>query len=254
MRGRVFMATCQLVLVIGFIWAWQYAAGTGTLDPGFTGSPLGVATHLREWVSDGSLFQHMLSTLAVLLGGFGLGTAVGCLLGGWIGMSKTAHDVVEPFLIFFNGMPRLVLQPFFIVWLGFGYASKVALVVAVIVVLVTVSIAVALKEVDRDLVANIRILGGNKRELAWNVYLPSLTLALVAAARTNIGFAFQAALVSEFIGTTSGLGYLIVKGQNLFDVNAIWAALVVVIAIACVLDFLISKVEIRATRWMPQAS
>ena len=90
--------------------------------------------------------------------------------------------------------------------------------------------------------------------MAWNVYLPSLTLAIAATSRTNIGLAFQASLVAEFVGTTSGLGYLIVMGQNLFDIDTIWVALVVVIALATLLDLLLSRIEARATRWMPQAS
>ena len=253
-RQRASMIAAQVAVVLGVLLAWHTVARMGVVDPGFFGSPAGVADRLWHWVSDGSLAGHVLSTLGILLTGFLIGSVAGCALGAWIGLSPTAHDVIEPFLIFFNGMPRLILQPFFIIWLGFGFASKVALVVAVIIILVAVGIASALKDIDKDLVANVRILGGNRREMAWNVYLPSLTLAIAATSRTNIGFAFQAALVAEFVGTTSGLGYLIVKGQNLFDIDTIWAALVVVIALATVLDHLISRIEARATRWMPQAS
>lgn len=251
---RVSMVASQVGLVLAVTLAWHYVARMGVVDPGFIGSPAGVADRLWKWVLDGSLVGHVISTLEILLAGFLIGTVAGGALGAWIGLSPTAHDVVEPFLIFFNGMPRLILQPFFIIWLGFGFASKVSLIVAVIIVLVAVGIANALKDIDRDLVANVRILGGNRRDMAWNVYLPSLTLAIVATSRTNIGFAFQAALVAEFVGTASGLGYLIVTGQNLFDIDTIWAALVIVVALASFLDYLLSRIEARATRWMPQAS
>ncbi len=250
---RLTMVAAQVAVILAAIAAWHYVSRLGVVDQAFIGSPAGVVDRLWSWIVDGSLGRHMLSTLGILLAGFLIGTVAGGALGAWIGLSRTAHDVVEPFLIFFNGMPRLILQPFFIIWLGFGVASKIALVVAVIVILVAVGIANALKDIDKDLVSNVRILGGNRWEMAWNVYLPSLTLAIVASARTNIGFAFQAALVAEFVGTTSGLGYLIVKGQNLFDVDTIWAALVVVVALASLLDYLISRIETRATRWMPHA-
>ena len=79
----------------------------------------------------------------------------------------------------------------------------------------------------------------------------TLALALVSSARTTLGFALQATLVSEFVGAASGLGYLIVRGQQTFDVSAIWAALVGVVALSMILDTIVSVIEHRVTRWMP---
>jgi NitT/TauT family transport system permease protein len=156
--------------------------------------------------------------------------------------------------MFFNGMPRLILQPFFVVWLGFGFAAKTSLVVAVIVIMVMVTFVTAFRDIDRDIVSNTRLLGAGPTGMTLHVYAPALALALLSSARTTLGFALQATLVSEFVGAAGGLGFLIVKGQQTFDVSTIWAALVVVVVLAVILDAVVAAFERHATRWLPAAA
>jgi NitT/TauT family transport system permease protein len=251
MRQTAVLITAQAVTVLLLLLVWQWAGATGRLPTAYFGTPHGAGSALADMVSDGSLLGHVGSTLAVLTVGFVVGTLLGVAIGALIGVSEWARDVLEPFILFFNGMPRIILQPFFVVWLGFGFAPKVGLVIAVIVVMVAVTTAAALKDVDRDIVANTRILGANRLYMVIQVYIPSLALMLIASARTNLGFALQATLVSEFVGTASGLGYLIVKGQLTHNVNIIWAALITVVVLSVLLDFFVTLLERRTIRWMP---
>lgn len=251
MRSSAALISSQVAFVALLLLGWQWLGNTGRIDLGFVGTPRLVWVKLLEWLGDGSLLGHVASTVSVLLAGFLLATLLGTVLGVLISVSHWASEILEPFLTFFNGMPRLILQPFFVVWLGFGFAAKISLVVTVIVIMVVVSTAAAFKEVDCNIVDNTRLLGAGPRDLALHVYLPSLALALVSSARTTLGFALQATLVSEFVGAASGLGYLIVKGQQTFDVSAIWAALVVVVALSMILDTIVSAIEHHVTRWMP---
>jgi NitT/TauT family transport system permease protein len=252
MGSRSLFLACQLAFATAFVFGWQWASTAGLLDPSFIGTPLGVLSRLAEWVRDGSIFQQSGATLLLIAVGLAAGTLLGSALGVLVGSSLTGREILGPFLLFFNGMPRLVLQPFFVVWLGFGFMPKVALVVAVIFVMVAVNIVAALQQVDRDLVANMRVLGAKPMNMLRHVYLPSVTLALLSTSRANIGFAFQSALVAEFVGTNSGLGFLIVKGQNTFDVDSIWAALTIVVVLSIILDQMLSLVEVRSMRWMPR--
>jgi NitT/TauT family transport system permease protein len=163
----------------------------------------------------------------------------------------SVRELVEPLVVFLNGVPRLVLQPFFIVWLGFGFISRVALVVSVIFVLVTISVSTAMTSIDQDLVLHARVLGASRPALVRQVYLPWLAVDLVGVSRANIGFAFQAALVAEFVGGASGLGYLMVQGQNVFDASAVWAALVVVVVLSVLIDVAMINVQNFVSRWLP---
>jgi ABC-type nitrate/sulfonate/bicarbonate transport system permease component len=245
------LLAAQVVAVVAIVTLWQWGSSTGHVDGSFFGTPAGVWHTLTGWAADGTILHQLGSTMALLAVGLGIGTVVGVALGLLIGLSDLARAVLEPFLIFGNGVPRLVLQPFFVVWLGFGFVSRVALVFVVIFVLVAVSVAGALAGLDRDVVVNARLMGAGRAHLVRHVYLPWLAIDLLANSRSNVGFAFQAALVAEFVGGASGLGYLIVKGQNLFDVNSIWAALVIVVVVSIVIDLVIARLQSRASRWRP---
>lgn len=245
------MIAAQVAAVVVVVVLWQVLSRSRALDPSFIGTPTGVWSTLREWAADGTILAQLSATMLLLLVGLAIGTVVGTLLGMLIGLSRFARDVIEPFLIFFNGMPRLVLQPFFIVWLGFGFVSRLALVFVVIVVLVVVGVANALDRIDRELVVNAQLMGASRLDVLRQVYVPWLGVDLIANARSNVGFAFQAALVAEFVGGASGLGYLIVRGQNTFDIDSIWAALVIVVAVSIVIDRLLVLMQGRASRWLP---
>src|SRR5262249_12440310 len=187
----------------------------------------------------------------VLIVGWVIGMAFGVLLGCALGLSDFLRRVADPFLAFFNGMPRLILYPFLAIWLGFELTSKVVFVALVIFVVVTTTVTAGFREVDRDLVANVRILGGGIGPLVRDVYGPSLAIWVLSSARVTLGYAFQAAIAAEFIGASTGLGYLTVVGQEQLDVNQIWAALTVVVLLAWALDGAVALADRRLLRWMP---
>jgi NitT/TauT family transport system permease protein len=193
--------------------------------------------------------MHIAATLTVMLTGLLVASAIGTALGIMIGLSRTTAEVLEPFLAFLNGMPRLVLQPLIVVVLGFGVAAKVSLVVIVVVVMIVVTTAAAFRDIDENILLNARLLGASPLNLAQHVYLPAVAVTAIASGRNVLGFALQATILSEFVGTSEGLGFLITRGQNTFDVSSIWAALVAVVALAMVLDALLSRLERGASHW-----
>jgi NitT/TauT family transport system permease protein len=144
----------------------------------------------------------------------------------------------------------LLLLPFFLVWLGFGLLPKVLLVISVIVVIVALAVASGVREVDTSYIDNVRVLGGGKPRLILDVYAPSVALWVLSSSRTTVGYALQAAVAAEFIGSNVGLGALVVKGQGFLDVSQVFAAIAVMLVLAVILDLALSLVQRRVTRWM----
>ena len=250
MRPSILLALCQIATVPVLLAVWQWASVGGYVSAAYFGAPLATGALLWSMLVDGSVIHHIGQSMIVLGAGFAGGMILGMGIGIITGISRWANDILEPIIIFFNGMPWIILQPFFVVWLGFGYAPKISLVVAVIVVMVAVSTSAALKEVDRDIKMNARILGAGTWGMVTEVYAPSLTLAMISTSRINLAFAFQATLVSEFVGTADGLGFLIIKGQQTHDVNLIWVALVVVVILSSAIDLIVTRIERYSLRWM----
>jgi NitT/TauT family transport system permease protein len=245
--------TLQVLVGVGFICLWEWASSSGRVKAIDFGKPSSIWATLRSWWSDGTLFEATASTVRVLLLGWIIGTLVGIAVGVVVGTSTLAHDILGPFLSFLYGLPRLIIQPFLVIWLGFGLSSKVVFVVLVIWITTTISVAQGCREIPTEILSNTRLLGANSLRLARDVYVPSLALWVVSSSRTTFAFAFQAAIISEFVGTNEGLGHLIIVGQNGFKVNSIYAALVVVTLLSVLANAVLSVAEARATRWMPLA-
>lgn len=240
-----------LLITGALLWLWESAAANGSIEASKFGQPSRIFEELTAWLDDGTLTEHILATLFVLVAGQVLGTIIGCALGAALGLSKFLNAVFEPFLIFFNAMPRLILYPFFVLWLGFGNSPKVVTVMLVVVTLITVTVADGVRETQGDLVANMRVLGASKLGLATQVYLPSLTLRVTGASRVTMSYAFQATIAAQFVGSEVGLGYLVNLGRQRFEVNMVYAAILVILVLALILDGALSVVEKRSTRWMP---
>ena len=246
------LPVAQIALVVAMVAIWQLGSEGGWLDNFSFGAPGETWTQLRIWISDGTLLESTLATMRVLAIGWAIGMLSGTVVGTVLGLSSFASRVAGPYLAFFNGMPRLILYPFLAIWLGYDLTSKVVLVSLVIFVPVAVVVATGFREVDADLVSNVRLYGAGLPQLIKDVYGPSLATWIIGSARVTLGYAFQAAITAEFIGASVGLGYLVVRGQFDLDVNQIWAALVVVVLIAWVLDGVVSAIDKRLLRWMPE--
>ena len=248
---RILVLLLQLACVALALGLWQLASDRGWINPVFLSSPTDAWASFKALVRDGQLTGNILSTLKVLGLGWIIGLASGTALGVVMGVSRTANDFLAPFIVFANALPRLLFLPFFIVWLGFGLTPKIALVVVVIVFVVALMIASGVREVGGDLLTNARVLGANRRQLAQEVYFPSILLWLLTSSRTTLGFAFQATVAAELLGTVKGLGYLLTLSQVTVDSGGLFAVLGIMCVLGLLIDTLLGLVERRLTQWMP---
>lgn len=252
MRDRLLWTIARLVPVVAVLAAWEIAAGHD-MDVAFLlGSPGDCWRILYRWCADGTFAAQLLATFTVLTLGWSIGMVAGVAIGIALGSSRWWSRVLAPFIGFFNGTPRMVFYPFFAVWLGYTAASKVVLVVFVIIFLIIINVVSALGEIDRDVIAHVRVIGGQGGQLARHVYLPALAGWMLGTSRVTVAFALQATLVSEFFGPPQGVGHLVLAGQANFDVNQVWAAIVVVVVLALILDQGLRTLGARTEKWRSQ--
>ncbi|MBA4328552.1 MAG: ABC transporter permease, partial [Polaromonas sp.] len=142
--------------------------------------------------------------------------------------------------------------PIFAMWFGLGIWSKVALAVTLVFFIVFFNVYQGVKEVSPVVLANARMLGANQRQLLRTVYLPSATSWVFSSLHTSVGLAFVGAVVGEYLGSARGVGYLILQAEGTFDVNTVFAGIVVLTAFALVLDGIVGRVEKRLMKWQPR--
>ncbi len=243
-----------LVLVVG---GWQLLTTWKVVDPFFFGQPSGILARLGDWTRHGtaygSLWLQIWITMREALLGFAFGVAGGIVFGVLLGQVRFLADVLGPYIKAMNAVPRIVLGSIFVVWLGLGSSSKVMLAAVLVFFVVFFNAFQGVREVDRNLIANVRILGASRAQVVRNVVLPSALTWIIASLHVAFGFAIIGAIVGEFLGAQKGLGLVIATAQNNFDPNGVFAIMLVIAVLALTAEWLIGLLERRLLSWRPPA-
>src|SRR5450631_4061558 len=220
----------------------------------FFGQPIEVFKRIWNWFVGGSIYLHLGVTLIETLLAFAIGTLLGLMCGLWLALAPTASTLADPYIKALNSMPRVILAPIFAVWFGLGIASKVALGVTLVFFIVFFNVYQGVKEVSPVVLANARMLGASQRQLLRHVYLPSATSWVFSSLHTSVGLAFVGAVVGEYLGSSRGVGYLILQAEGSFDINTVMAGILVLTVFALALDTAVGQVERRLMTWQPKAA
>jgi NitT/TauT family transport system permease protein len=218
----------------------------------FFGRPLEVMKVVWEWFSSGKIYPHLAITLWETLLAFAVGSVLGLVFGLWLALSPLASALADPYIKALNAMPRVILAPIFAVWFGLGVLSKVALGVTLVFFIVFFNVYQGVKEVSPTVLANARMLGASRQQLLRHIYLPSATSWVFSSLHTSVGMAFVGAVVGEYLGSAKGVGYLILQAEGVFDINTVFAGIVVLTLFALFLDYIVTKVEARLLVWRPR--
>jgi NitT/TauT family transport system permease protein len=254
---RALVHLCRAAVAVVIVGGWELFARLHLIDPFFFGQPSQIGVQIWDWVTNGtaagSLWTQIGVTLEETVLGFVIGVVAGVVFGILLGRIRFLADVFGPYLKIMNSIPRIVLGSIFIVWLGLGTSSKVLLAVVLVFFAVFFNAFQGAREVDRNLVANARILGASQGQVIRQVVLPSAFTWIIASMHVSFGFALIGAIVGEFLGAQQGLGLLISQAQGSFNPNGVFAAMVIVAVVALIAEGLITLLERRLLSWRPPA-
>jgi len=247
------------VIVLGF---WEMGTTIDAnhreglwIDPFFYGRPSGIATQLWIWITNGTaqgpLWLQVATTLEEAFLGFLIGVGLGVVFGVALGRVRLLSDVFAPYIKALNAMPRVVLGSIFIITIGYNIWSKVALAVVLVFFVVFFNAFQGVREVDRVLIANARILGASERQLSTHVIFPSALSWILASLHTSFGFALVGAVVGEYLGAIHGIGLVISTAQATFNPNGVFAAMFILAVVALTAEVVLTWLENRLIRWRP---
>jgi NitT/TauT family transport system permease protein len=239
----------QLAAFVVLLALWELAGRAGMLNPMYAPMPSRVGAALVELFADGRIWPHLEATFAAALGGLTLGIAVGIVLGVAAGLVPFFAELLEPVMTLLNAVPRVILAPLFVIWLGIGLASKVALSFILVAVLIFFTVYGGIRQVDRRLVERVVTLGGDRRALVRHVYLPSVASWVLGSMKVAVGFAFTGAVVGEFVAASRGLGYLLSFAQSTYNSALMFALILLILAVVLLIFGLAGRLEKRLLRW-----
>jgi NitT/TauT family transport system permease protein len=255
-RRRLTVAGLRLLVAVVVFGGWELAARLGWLDVFFWSQPSAIVEKLWIWITQGTdlgpLRDQVLVTMEETVGGFVAGSILGIIFGIALGRSPLLSDVLGPYIKGANAIPRVIMGALFAVALGLDIRAKIATAALLVFFVVFFNAFQGVREVDRNLIANARILGADDRRLTTDVLIPSALSWIVASLHISFGLALVGAVVGELFGATQGLGELIYAAKNNFDTAGVFAGIVLLAAMALVAEALITALENRLIKWRPQ--
>jgi NitT/TauT family transport system permease protein len=257
-RRRIAVWAARLLLGVLIIGGWQLFTEAKIVDKFFWGQPSGIVAQLRDWINHGTeygtIWLQIWITVKEALLGFVFGVAGGVIFGVLLGQVRFLADVISPYIKIVNAIPRIVLGSLFTVALGLGTGPKVLLAAVLVFFVVFFNAFQGVREVDRNLINNARVLGASRLHVTRHVVLPSALTWITASLHVAFGFAIIGAIVGEFLGSQKGLGLVIATSQNNFNPNGVFAAMLIIAIVALTAEGLFGLFERRLLSWRPPSA
>ena len=228
---------------------WEAAGRYGLTQSAVRAEPEPDRVSALELFADGRIWPHLDATFTAALGGLALGIVFGIVLGVVAALVPPVAELLEPVMTLLNAIPRVVLAPLFVIWLGIDLASKVALAFILVAVVIFFTVYSGIRQVDRKLVERIVTLGGGRWQLVRHVYLPSVAAWVLGNLKVAVGFAFTGACVGEFVGASRGLGYLLSFAQSTYNAALMFALIFLIMVVVLVIFAVAGRLERFLLRW-----
>ena len=232
----------QVAILIVFFALWEVFAQTGIINPFIFSSPSRCVKMVATLWQTG-LYKHILITLTETLAGFALGSILGFLLAVVLWWFPLAKEVLDPYLVVINSLPKIALGPIIIVWVGAGVSSIITVTLLISIVVAIIGVLNGFNEVEEEKLTLLKTFGANKRQGFLKVVFPASIPTTVSVLKLNIGMSWVGVIVGEFLNSKAGLGYLIVYGGQVFKMDIVMAATLILCLLSAVMYFVVVFIE-----------
>lgn len=239
----------RVAFMVLFVGTWQFVAWAEIIDPVFISTPAETASVLWGRLVDGSLWEHVWDTFVAAIFGLVLGSLMGIGAGILLAYTPVLHRGMKPFLTTFNALPRPALAPIFILWFGIGTSAKVSVAVTIVFFVLLLNTLAGMSAKQDDFVLLAKSLGMSPVQRFLEIDLPHALPSIVAGLRLGAVYSVLGVVVAEIIASKRGLGQLLVRDSNNFDIAGSFGILLVMALLAAVLDFAISLAQRRFVYW-----
>ncbi len=247
-RKKWFVTCMRYAILIAFIVLWEAAAELKWIDPFITSSPSRLVRSIWALYQNGELFLHIGVTLYETIVGFVLGTVVGTLIAVLLWWSPTLSRILDPYLVVLNALPKIALGPILIVWIGAGVSSIIVMGLLISVIVTVMSVLSGFLEITGEKQLLMRTLGASKLQILTKVVLPASVPTIISALKISVGMSWVGVIVGEYLVSQAGLGYLIVYGGQVFQLDLVMASIVILCVLAALMYYSVAFLERKLTQ------
>jgi NitT/TauT family transport system permease protein len=250
--GGAAIVLAQIAILVAILAFWQLAVSDEGLP--YFSRPTLVAAKLIELLGGNEIYRHIAVTLTEIGIGYLLGATFGLALGFVLGRSWFLSTTLQPYIMGLYSIPKIALAPVFIVWLGLGIASKIAVVFLASFFLVFFNTYSGLMSLNEELVRLARLMGASWTQATVRVILPASAHQIFLGLKTAVPYAVIGAVIGEYIGSNEGLGYFILYASQTYDAPALFSGIIILVAIVFLANFILNAIEARVIRWRTAGS
>lgn len=244
--GRVFLLAAMLI-------GWQVGADRGFIDPFFLSTPKAIAEFTAGFITSGTIWMHLVTTIRTVLAGFALGAVAGVIMGFALARFDTLHGILNPFLAAINSIPRVALAPLFILWFGIGDASKIYLSASLVFFIVMAAAEAGARSVDLELLTMGRVMGATETQSFAKVVLPASVPSIFSGLRLGMVYSILGVIFGEMVAARAGLGQQLSFFAGVFNTAGVFGILVIVTVFSLTFNGLMIALERRLMRWRAPA-
>ena len=242
----------RIAILTALVTAWQVSSTSRQAELFFS-SPAEIAATFVDWLADGTLLRHTTVTATEAILGFLIGSFAGIIAGVLLGRSPLIAKILDPFIKAFYSLPKVALAPVFVLWFGIGLEMKVLLAAATVFFLVFTNTLMGVREVSREQILILRLMGANERHVLIKVVLPSAFAWVITGLSLSVPYSLIGAIVAELVASNRGLGFLIANAAGQFHTAGVFAGLIAIVLLAYVMNLGVHLLERTVAPWRARA-
>lgn len=247
-KNNFLIRLSQFIIIILFIIIWQILANKNLINTFIFSSPKKVIDTIINLHQTNNLYQHIWVTVYETLISFLLGTLIGIVFATIMWWNKFIAKVVDPYLTVLNSLPKVALGPIIIIWSGAGIKSIILMALLISTIITIINVYQGFSDTDVNKIKLMKSFSANKRQIYTKLILPANYNNIISTLKINISMSLIGVIMGEFLVSKSGLGYLIMYGSQVFNLNLVIAGIVILCIIAAIMYYLILYIEKRFKR------
>lgn len=245
---KALIVVTQISILLIFLGLWEILARVGAIDTFILSSPSRIALTIKDLYLAGSLFTHILTTLWEALIGFVIATLGGTLIAILLWWNETLRKILDPYIVVLNSLPKIALGPLIIIWVGVGTSAIVTMDILIMVIITIISMLNAFNQVESSKIMLLQSMSANKFQILVKLILPSSLSEFISLLKINVGLTWVGTIMGEYLVSKAGLGYLIIYGSQIFNIDLVMASTIILCILAGLMYFIVAFIEKKVSK------
>lgn len=246
--NKLLIISAQLSILILIFGLWELFAHLNIIDTFIMSSPSRIIRTIGSLYSSGELFYHIFTTLYEATIGFLIATIGGTLIAILLWSNDTLRKILDPYIVVLNSLPKIALGPIIIIWVGVGTSSIVTMDILIMIIISIISMLNAFRQIDESKVMLLKSMNANKFQILFKLILPGSLPEFISLLKINVGLTWVGTIMGEYLVSKAGLGYLIIYGSQIFNLDLVMASTIILCVLAAIMYFIVAFIEKKVNK------